>query len=194
MGIAGSLIATTHLPGAQHDGFMLAAGLLMLGNLPACLGYVSMIVLMLHSRSPFSKVRVLAPFGRMALTNYLCQSLVMSSVFFGYGLGYWGLGRAWQLVFALALCGGADRLQPLVAGPLPLRPCRMAVARDHLHEDSGDADRAGSRRHARAAEPLTEASASRNLQPAFLPQQNVVLAQAGIHAAAWFDARSIQSG
>ncbi len=104
MGVAGSLIATTHLPGAQHDGFMLAGGLLMLGNLPACLGYVSMIVLMLHSGSSLSKVRVLAPFGRMALTNYLCQSLVMSSIFFGYGLGYWGLGRAWQLVLALAIC------------------------------------------------------------------------------------------
>jgi uncharacterized membrane protein YeiB len=103
MGLAGSLFATTHVPGA-HDGFMLGAGLLMLGNLPASLGYVAMIVLMLHSRSAFSQVRVLAPFGRMALTNYLCQSLVMSSIFFGYGLGNWGLGRAWQLVFALALC------------------------------------------------------------------------------------------
>jgi uncharacterized protein len=104
MGIAGSLITTTHVPGAQHDGFMLAQSLLMLGNLPACLGYVGMLVLMLHSRSPFASVRVLAPFGRMALTNYLTQSLVMSTVFFGYGLGYWGLGRAWQLVLALALC------------------------------------------------------------------------------------------
>jgi uncharacterized protein len=104
MGVAGSLITTGHVPGAQHDGFQLAAGLLMLGNLPACLGYVSMVVLMLHSRSPLSNIRVLAPFGRMALTNYLCQSLVMSSIFFGYGLGYWGLGRAWQLVFAVALC------------------------------------------------------------------------------------------
>jgi uncharacterized protein len=105
MGVAGSLIATTHVMGAQHDGFMLAAGLLMLGNLPACLGYVGLIVLMLHSRSAFSNVRVLAPFGRMALTNYLCQSLVLSMFFHGYGLGNWGLGRAWQLVFALALCG-----------------------------------------------------------------------------------------
>ncbi len=104
LGIAGSFIATGHVPGAQHDGFQLAAGLLMLGNLPACLGYVSMIVLMLHSRSAFSKVRVLAPFGRMALSNYLIQSLVMSMVFFGYGLGNWGMGRAWQLVFALGLC------------------------------------------------------------------------------------------
>ncbi|MDL2356196.1 MAG: DUF418 domain-containing protein [Pseudomonadota bacterium] len=105
LGLAGSLIASTHLPGVQHDGFQLATGLLMLGNLPACLGYVGMIVLMLHSRSPFAKVRVLAPFGRMALTNYLCQSLVMSSVFFGYGLGYFGIGRGLQVVCALALCG-----------------------------------------------------------------------------------------
>jgi uncharacterized protein len=40
----------------------------------------------------------------MALTYYLLQSVVMSTVFFGYGLGYWGLGRSWQLVFAVALC------------------------------------------------------------------------------------------
>jgi uncharacterized protein len=105
MGLLGSLIATSHVPGAQHDGFGLAQGLLMVGNLPACLGYVSMIVLMLHSRSPFAKVGVLAPFGRMALTNYLGQSLLMSSIFLGYGLGYWGLGRAAQVLVALALCG-----------------------------------------------------------------------------------------
>lgn len=105
LGIAGSLIAVTHLPGAEHDGFFLAHGLLMLGNLPACLGYMAMIVLMLHSRSPFAKVRVLAPFGRMALTNYLCQSLVMGWVFLGYGLAQWDMPRAGQVLFALVLCG-----------------------------------------------------------------------------------------
>ncbi len=104
LGMLGSLIATTHLPGAQQDGFSLAHGVLTIGNLPACLGYMAMIVLMLHSRSVFSNVKVLAPFGRMALTNYLLQSLVMSTVFLGYGLGYWGLGRAWQVLFALGLC------------------------------------------------------------------------------------------
>jgi uncharacterized membrane protein YeiB len=104
MGLVGSLIATSHVPGAQNDGFGLANGLLMTGNLPASLGYVSLVVLMLHSRSPLAKIRVLAPYGRMALTNYLCQSLVMSSIFFGYGLGQWGMGRASQLIVALALC------------------------------------------------------------------------------------------
>ncbi|MES2755771.1 MAG: DUF418 domain-containing protein [Pseudomonadota bacterium] len=104
LGLAGALITTTHTPGSETDGFILALGLQMLGNLPACLGYVAMIVLMLHSRSLFSNVKVLAPFGRMALTNYLMQSVVMSMVFFGYGLGYWGMARAWQVLFALGLC------------------------------------------------------------------------------------------
>jgi uncharacterized protein len=104
LGIAGSLITTHHFAGAEHDGFMLSQGLLMFGNLPACIGYVSMIVLMLHSRGAFANVKLLAPFGRMALTNYLTQSLVMGLIFLGHGLGYWGLGRAWQLVFALVLC------------------------------------------------------------------------------------------
>lgn len=105
LGMLGSLIAVTHIPGTEHDGFFLAHGLLTFGNLPACLGYVAMIVLMLHSRSAFAKVRVLAPFGRMALTNYLCQSLVMGWVFLGYGLGQWDMPRAGQVLFALALCG-----------------------------------------------------------------------------------------
>jgi uncharacterized protein len=104
LGLAGATIATRHTPGADHDGYILALGLQMLGNLPACLGYVAMIVLMLHSRSGFSKVTVLGPFGRMALTNYLMQSVVMSMFFFGYGLGNWGMGRALQVLFALGLC------------------------------------------------------------------------------------------
>jgi uncharacterized protein len=104
LGLLGSLITTSHVPGAEQDGFQFARGLLMLGNLPASLGYVGMIVLMLHSSSGWSKVRILAPFGRVALTNYLAQSVIASMFFFNYGLGNWGLGRAWQLVFALGLC------------------------------------------------------------------------------------------
>src|SRR5450830_927637 len=103
MGVAGSFIATSHLPGAEKDGFMLADALHVMGNLPACLGYVGLIVLMLHSRSVFSKVKVLAPFGRMALSNYLTQSLVMSLVFLGHGMAMYGMGRAAQLGFAACL-------------------------------------------------------------------------------------------
>lgn len=46
----------------------------------------------------------LAPMGRMALSNYLAQSLVCTLVFNGYGFGaYQQLGRVWHIPFALAL-------------------------------------------------------------------------------------------
>ncbi len=46
----------------------------------------------------------LAPAGRMALSNYLLQSLVCTTLFYGYGLGYFErLPRAWQIPFACAL-------------------------------------------------------------------------------------------
>jgi len=99
LGLLGSFVAVSSTPGDDHDGFMMARGLAMLGNLPACLGYVGMVVLMLHSNSVFAKIGVLAPFGRMALTNYLTQSVICSLYFYGYGLGHWGMARAWQVVF-----------------------------------------------------------------------------------------------
>ena len=104
LGLLGSTIAMHPVPGSRGaDGWQLASGMQMLGNLPASLGYVSVVILMLHSVSPLNKVRVLAPFGRMALTNYLMQSLVASSFFFGYGLGQWGISRIDQMLFVVVL-------------------------------------------------------------------------------------------
>ena len=39
----------------------------------------------------------------MALTTYLMQSLICTFIFYGYGLGYWGMERAWQLVFVVVV-------------------------------------------------------------------------------------------
>jgi uncharacterized membrane protein YeiB len=100
LGLLGSTIAVRSVPGANGaDGWQLASGLQMLGNLPASLGYVSLVIVMLHSASVFNKVRVLAPFGRMALTNYLLQSVIASMFFFGYGFGHWGASRVDQMLF-----------------------------------------------------------------------------------------------
>lgn len=104
MGVLGSAIAMHAVPGSRGaDGFQLASGLQMLGNLPASIGYVSLVILMLYSASPLNKVSVLAPFGRMALTNYLTQSLVASTFFFGYGFGNWGISRLDQMLFVAVL-------------------------------------------------------------------------------------------
>ncbi len=99
LGLLSSLIAVSHTPGDRHDGWGIAHGLLMLGNLPACLGYVGLVVTMLYSHGGGSRIRVLAPLGRMALTNYLMQSLVCATFFYGFGLGHWGWSRSAQVVF-----------------------------------------------------------------------------------------------
>ncbi len=105
LGLAGSLIAMHHTPGDRHDGWLMAQGLVMLGNLPACLGYVGLVVLMLHGGPLVSRIRMLAPMGRMALTNYLTQSLVCALYFHGYAFGQWGMPRAWQVVFVIVVFG-----------------------------------------------------------------------------------------
>ena len=60
------------------------------------------IVRGLQSPAWAPKLDVLAPVGRMALTNYLLQSIVCTLIFYGYGLGYFEqLPRAWQVPFVL---------------------------------------------------------------------------------------------
>jgi len=103
IGLLTGFIALSHTPGDRHDGWGIARGLLMLGNLPACLGYVGLVVTMLHSRTALSRIRVLAPLGRMALTSYLMQSLICMGFFYGFALGHWGMPRAQQVLFVVVV-------------------------------------------------------------------------------------------
>jgi uncharacterized protein len=44
--------------------------------------------------------------GRMAFTNYLATSVVMTTIFYGYGLNLFGeVGRAALWLFVLGMCG-----------------------------------------------------------------------------------------
>jgi uncharacterized protein len=50
-----------------------------------------------------NKLQFFTPLGKMALTNYLSQSIVCTLIFYGYGLGcFQQLPRAWHIPFALA--------------------------------------------------------------------------------------------
>ena len=102
LSLVAAAIATTRLPGENDGLFTFSMGLGMAGNLAACLGYVGVLVLLFHSRFR-AWVAPFAPAGRMALTNYLAQSLVGTTFFYGYGLAHWGMGRAQQLLFVLAV-------------------------------------------------------------------------------------------
>jgi uncharacterized protein len=75
-----------------------------LGNLALCLAYASTLVLAVESSRWRAAALLLAPAGRMALTNYLLQSAVCVGIFYGHGLGlYEQLSRAWQVPFVLLL-------------------------------------------------------------------------------------------
>ena len=66
------------------------------------LAYISIVVLAMQRGVAW--LRALAPAGRMALTNYLAQSVIGTLVFYSYGLGYWGeVSRAWQVVGVLVV-------------------------------------------------------------------------------------------
>lgn len=104
LGLLSGLISTGRPPGVDDQGYDLANALLTMGSLPASLGYVAAVLLALYSGGLLARVRVLAPFGRMALSNYLMQSLVLSLVFYAHGLGWWGMGRTGQLGIAFVLC------------------------------------------------------------------------------------------
>ena len=52
--------------------------------------YASVIVLWAERRSGARALRPFAAVGRMALTNYLLQTVLVTSVLYGYGLGWYG--------------------------------------------------------------------------------------------------------
>lgn len=99
--VASAMIATD--PGSGQARWMTAGGLQLIGSLPMALGYVALLLLALQRQSWRRGLGWLAPAGRMALTNYIGQSVLCSLFFFGYGLGFWGMPRAQQVLFVLGM-------------------------------------------------------------------------------------------
>ena len=71
----------------------------------------------------------IAAAGRAAFTNYLGTSILMTTLFYGYGFGLFGqLSRIELWLPVLGDLGADAALVEALARPLPLRPARMAVA------------------------------------------------------------------
>ena len=78
------------------------------GSLGLAAAYMGGAVLMSRTRRPGWLVDRLAAVGRMAFTNYILQSLLCTTLFYGHGLGLFGrLSRVGQL----AVVGGVWMLQ-----------------------------------------------------------------------------------
>jgi uncharacterized protein len=85
---------------------LLMTGVFVLGTVPLAAGYVSAVTLLLQHPAWAARLAVFAPVGRMALTNYLSQTVIMLLIYYPYGFGLIGrTGPAAGLAIALAVYG-----------------------------------------------------------------------------------------
>ncbi len=76
------------------------------GSVFVALGHVGLVLLLVKRKALPRLTARFAAVGRMALTNYLMHSIVMTSLFYGYGLDLYGqIPRAGQMVFVAGLIG-----------------------------------------------------------------------------------------
>jgi uncharacterized protein len=91
------------------------------GSLFGALGWVALVMLLCQRGWP---LRPVGAVGRMALTNYLLQTLICTTVFYGHGFGLFGqVDRAGQFlivlgVWAFQLLASSAWLRYLAMGPV----------------------------------------------------------------------------
>jgi uncharacterized protein len=97
-------LATEGFPAVDVLFYLVAMGALMLGGPAFCLVYLTGAALLSLRQGSARLIRALAPVGRMALSNYLLQSVVCTLIFYSYGLGLFGkVGPAWGFALAITI-------------------------------------------------------------------------------------------
>lgn len=124
--VATVLLARAYGPAAQAVGPALAEFTVAFDvrNGASTLFYLAGLTLFFQYRAGRWAVPVLALAGRMALTNYLLQTLMSTLLFFGYGLGLLGTSQLWVAcllslpIFGLQIAFSAWWLARFRLGPV----------------------------------------------------------------------------
>ncbi len=109
--IFGSMLSVSGLLMLQHPLWdisdsiaAIAFWIFNLGQLVLAAGYFGLIVILAGRPACYRMLKWLAPFGRMALTNYIMQSLILVLLFHGYAGGLYGeISRASQVLVVIAI-------------------------------------------------------------------------------------------
>ena len=84
-----------------------------IGSIVVAFGHIGLVMLAVTSAWFAGTLRRFAAVGQMALTNYLAHSIVMTTLFYGWGLGLYGnVPRLWQMAFVAGLIGLQLLLSP----------------------------------------------------------------------------------
>jgi uncharacterized protein len=109
IGLPANLLYATVMSGPSSrlelsPAFLAATVAQIVGAPALSLGYVAALTLLSRRETWRKGLGLLAPAGRMALTNYLLQSIICAFIFYGYGLGLFGqVGAAVGLALTLAI-------------------------------------------------------------------------------------------
>lgn len=93
-------------PEVKMDNWLAMIGLsgMDLANLAMTLIYIALFVMLYRKLKPEKWLSKFAPYGRMALTNYVLQSILGTALLYGWGMGYLGeLQNSHTFLIAIAL-------------------------------------------------------------------------------------------
>lgn len=104
--------------------FQLNTGFSMIGGIMLSFGYIGLIALIYSLRPALQLFKYFENIGKLSLTNYMMQTIICTTIFYGYGFGLFAKAGVFQaillgiLIFIMQMAASALYLRYFRYGPL----------------------------------------------------------------------------